>query len=137
MKKILIGIIAIFTLTIVSTDYIAAKNKRLPKVYMFGIAASFNDSTVYFTDIQELENVWINDKGNFLINRSEYSYQLKNYLEAQGHSHRTCIVSYAFKRKDIEKKFHKTRNKYVKRGNNDLKYINNNEFKFTAVNFEE
>lgn len=137
MNKYLTGIIAILTLTTISSIDSAAKNKQTPKIYMFGIAASFNDSTVYFTDIQELENVWINDKGNFLINRSEYSYQLKNYLEAQGYSHRTCIVSFAFKRKDIEKKFHKTRNKYVKRGNNDLKYINNNEFKFSPVSFEE
>ena len=28
------------------------------KVYMFGFAASFNDSTVYFTDVQQLEGAW-------------------------------------------------------------------------------
>ena len=31
-----------------------AKNKCVPKIYAFGFAASFNDSTVYFTEIHEV-----------------------------------------------------------------------------------
>ena len=34
-----------------------AKNKTVQKVYLYGFSASFKDSVVYFTDIQELENV--------------------------------------------------------------------------------
>ena len=49
------------------------------KVYMFGMAASFNDSTAYFTDVQEVD-AWINDKGKFLYSRENYSYQLRDYL---------------------------------------------------------
>ena len=115
----------------------SAKNKRLPKAYIFGVAASFNDSIVYFTNVQEVDSVWINDKSDFLLNRSDYSYQLKNYLESQGLSRRTCIVSYALKRKAAEKKYTKMRNKYVKRGAFDLRDIDSKDFKFVHVDIDE
>lgn len=135
-SKYIIGIV-LFSLTFVWNIDLSAKNKRVPKVYVFGVAASFNDSTIYFTDVQEIDSVWINDKNNFLLNRSDYSYQLKNYLESQGQSRRTCIVSYALKRKDLEKKYIKMRNKYVKKGSLDIRYIDSNEFKFTPVDLDE
>ena len=61
-----------------------AKNKCVPKIYAFGFAASFNDSTVYFTEIHEVDSVWINEKNKFLLNRNDYSNQLKGYLDAKG-----------------------------------------------------
>ncbi|MGN1376454.1 MAG: hypothetical protein ACI4V5_07855 [Prevotella sp.] len=130
-------IAVILLLTITSVLTIVAKNKQYPKVYMYGIAASFNDSTVYFTDIQAVDSVWINAKNKFLINRSDYSYQLKTYLENEGLPHRTCIVTYALKRKNLEKKYQKTRNRYVKKGRTELKYINKNEFSFKGVSLDE
>ena len=41
---------------------------------------SFNDSIVYYTDIQVLDSVEL-DKNGFLPKRDLYTYQLKNYLE--------------------------------------------------------
>lgn len=110
-----------------------AKIKCVPKIYAFGFAASFNDSTVYFTDIQEIDSAWINDKNGFLISRDNYSYQLKNYLSAIGLEHRTCIISFALERKDIEKKYQKMKNKYVKAGNFLIKGINDSDFHFSAI----
>ena len=130
-------ITAVILLTITSVLTIVAKNKQYPKVYMYGIAASFNDSTIYFTDIQAVDTVWLDSKTKFLINRNDYSYQLKNYFENIGRPHRTCVVTYALKRKDIEKKFQKTRNKYVKKGKTELKYINKQEFQFKSVALDE
>ena len=130
-------ITAVILLTITSVLTIVAKNKQYPKVYMYGIAASFNDSTIYFTDIQAVDTVWLDSKTKFLINRNDYSYQLKNYFENIGLRHRTCVVTYALKRKDIEKKFQKTRNKYVKKGKTELKYINKQEFQFKSVALDE
>ena len=130
-------ITAVILLTITSVLTIVAKNKQYPKVYMYGIAASFNDSTIYFTDIQAVDTVWLDSKTKFLINRNDYSYQLKNYFENIGLPHRTCVVTYALKRKDIEKKFQKTRNKYVKKGKTELKYINKQEFQFKSVALDE
>lgn len=111
----------------------SAKLKCVPKLYAFGFAASFNDSTVYFTDIQEIDSVWINDKNDFLVSRDNYSYQLKNYFTSLGLEHRTCVISFALKRKDIEKKYQKMKNKYVKAGNYDIKSVSTNDFHFTAI----
>lgn len=111
----------------------SAKLKCVPKLYAFGFAASFNDSTVYFTDIQEIDSAWINDKNDFLVSRDNYSYQLKNYFTSLGLEHRTCVISFALKRKDIEKKYQKMKNKYVKAGNYDIKSLSTNDFHFTAI----
>ena len=112
---------------------VSAKNKLMPKVYAFGFSASFNDSTVYFTDIQEVDSVWINAKNDFLLNRSEYSYQLRNYFDGKGQPHRTCIIVYALKRKDIDKKYRKMKDKYTKKGNFDVRYLKEEDFRFKAV----
>lgn len=111
----------------------SAKLKCVPKLYAFGFAASFNDSTVYFTDIQEIDSAWINDKNDFLVSRDNYSYQLKNYFTSLGLEHRTCVISFALKRMDIEKKYQKMKNKYVKAGNYDIKSVSTNDFHFTAI----
>ena len=49
---------------------------------MFGFSASFNDSTVNFTDIQAVNAYVENNHTHFLVNRDEYSYQLRYYMEA-------------------------------------------------------
>ena len=83
------------------------------KVYMFGFAASFNDSTVYFTDVQQLEGAWVYEKErSFLVNRDEYSYQLRNFLKQMGLEAPTCVTVYAFDEKEIYKKYLKLRQRY-------------------------
>lgn len=130
-------IVAAMALTMAGSADLYAKNKCVPKLYAFGFAASFNDSIVHLTDIQEIDSAWINDKNKFLIGRENYSYQLRNYLERQGLAHRTCFISFALKRKDVQKKYNKLRSKYVKRGITNIKNINSNEFHFTAIKPEE
>lgn len=127
----------ILLLTICNIATLSAKNKSESKIYAFGFAASFNDSTLHFTEIQELDSVSINHKNKFLVERENYSYQLRNYLESQGLPHRTCIISFAFTQKDAQKKYNKMRNKYVKRGQVEIKYIPKEEFKFTTIKPEE
>ncbi len=111
----------------------SAKAVCVPKLYAFGFSASFNDSIVYFTDIQEIDSAWINDKTKFLISRDNYSYQLKNYFTNIGQEHRTCIISFALKRKDIEKKYKKMKEKYVKAGNYSIKNVDKKDFRFAAI----
>ena len=55
---------------------VSAKDKEVSKVYMFGFAASFNDSTIYITDIQEIKGAYVAERTKFLVNRDENSYQL-------------------------------------------------------------
>ena len=45
---------------------VSAKQKIEPR-YLFGFAASFADSTVYFTDIQKVDSAWIDTKTKFLL----------------------------------------------------------------------
>ena len=110
-----------------------AKNKTVQKVYIYGFSASFQDSVVYFTDIQELENVSVTNKSSFLYRRDSYSSQLRNYLAEKGDPFRTCIVSYAYDRKHIEKKYLKLKSKYTKKGSFDIRYLKTEEFKFDRV----
>ena len=110
-----------------------AKNKTVQKVYLYGFSASFKDSVAYFTDIQELENVSVAERTGFLYGRDSYSNQLREYLAEKGQPFRTCIVSFAFDRKRIEKKYLKLKSKYTKKGNFDVRYLKADEFKFNRV----
>ena len=110
-----------------------AKNKTVQKVYMYGFSASFQDSVVYFTDIQELENVPVAERTDFLYGRDSYSNQLRDYFTGKNQPFRTCVVSYAFDRKHIEKKYLKMKSKYTKKGNFDVRYLKTDEFKFNKV----
>ena len=115
-----------------------AKNE-VTKVYMFGFAASFNDSTVYFTDIQEIDSAWINEHNKFLAARDQYAFQLRDYLATRFEPDRTCIITYALKRKNIEKKYVKMKNRYTKEkytrksGQFNVKYITKDDFAFKAA----
>jgi hypothetical protein len=133
--KLYKNVIAALTLFVVASSFVgvSAKIVCVPKLYAFGFSASFNDSIVYFTDIQEIDSAWINDKTDFLVSRDNYSYQLKNYFTNIGQEHRTCVISFALKRKDIEKKYKKMKEKYVKAGNFSIKTLGKNDFQFTTI----
>lgn len=118
----------------------SAKNYVVPKAYMFGFVASFNDSIIHFTDIQEVDSVWLMSKKKMVAGRSNYSYQLRNYCaETLGMPNRTVVVVTALKRKDIEKKFLKLRKQYTgkKNARYDIRYINASEFRFKTVNMDD
>lgn len=133
--KLYKNVIAALTLLVIASSFVgvSAKIVCVPKLYAFGFSASFNDSIVYFTDIQEIDSAWINDKTDFLVSRDNYSYQLKNYFTNIGQEHRTCVISFALKRKDIEKKYKKMKEKYVKAGNFSIKTLGKNDFQFTTI----
>lgn len=83
-------------------------------VYAFGVAASFNDTVVYFTDIQVLDSVKL-DKSGFLPRRDLYAYQLKNYLEYDLQSpNYTCMIYFSESKKKLEKEAIKVKGKYKK-----------------------
>lgn len=128
---------------------IQAKNE-MRKTYVFGFASSFNDSIVYFTDIQEIDSAWVTSKNKFLISRENYSYQLRDYLSAQGLENRTCMVEYSNDPKKLEKSWNKLYSKYAhnqKQKNNQkqtnqlppfqIKQIEKGTFTFQAVTPQE
>lgn len=134
MTKALLLLLMALTMPMV----VNAKNIKTPKVYIFGFSASFQDSTIYMTDVQEITNVWIESKTKFLLGREHYSRQLNEYLTAQQHPNRVCLVIFALKREDAEKKYLKMRKQYTSKSKRkyDMKYLNTNDFKFSTVNLD-
>lgn len=91
-----------------------AANKQT-KVYLFGVATSFNDSTVYFTDIQSVDSVWLANKTGFLMSRDNYSYQLRDWFAAKGESNKTCITEFNKNIKKLRKRYDKMMARYKNR----------------------
>lgn len=106
-------------------------------VYMFGFAASFNDSTVCFTDIQEVDSAYIDSKTKFLYSRENYSYQLRDYLQQHDFATPTCITVFALNKKDIMAKYEKMRKRYTGGANFAIKEVKAPDFVFQAVKYEE
>lgn len=113
-----------------------AKNEKQP-TYLYGFATSFNDSTVYFAEIQLLDDAWVDSKTKFLYGRDSYSYQLRDYLKAKGLNAPTCVTGFANTKKKAEEKFLKLRNKYLAKGKFNIKYLSVSDFKYTPVEFDK
>lgn len=112
-----------------------AKGYRPAKIYMFGFAASFNDSTVYLTDIQTINAYLVNNRTKFLANREDYSYQLRNYLQSNGlEAYPTCITMFAENEKDATRKYLKLKERYEKsKKKYSIKSLKDSQFKYTPV----
>lgn len=125
---------------------------EMKTIYMYGFAASFNDSTVYFTDVHRVDSAWIDTKTKFLMSRENYSAQLSNYLEKLGEKNMVCVASFAKNEKKAKKKLQKMVARYskvvkrkTKRKNNKqetateekmpyiIKFIDNHDFTFQGV----
>ena len=113
----------------------AAPNART--IYIYGFAASFNDSTVYFTELQKVDSAYIDSKTKFLYGRENYSYQLQDFLDQKGWKHAVCITSYGLTKKEAEKKFLYLRKKYIDRGKFDIKYLKQSDFSYQVIKPEE
>ncbi len=133
MKKIIYIIIAI--LCMASTVSITAKGgeEMVLKMYAFGVSTSFNDSTVFFTEIQELDSAWVESKTGFIVSRDNYSYQLRDHLASKGYPKRTCIFISGKDLKDVAKKYDKLKSRYVKKGGSDILLIDKSEFTFKTI----
>ena len=109
-------------------------------MYIFGLAASFTDSTLYLTDIQEVEGAWYDTKDDALMGRDSYSSQLKDYVtEKKGQANRVCLVMFATSKKKAEKKYEKLKKKYADRNGviAGLQYLTSSDFKFNAVDMSD
>lgn len=136
MKSFRLFAFAVTLLTVSASLTTSAKNIQVPKAYMFGFVASFNDSIVYFTDIQTVDSVWVSSKKNLLAGHNQYSYQLRDYFTQQMNMpYRTCIVISSINRKDVEKKLQKMKQDYMvkNKGKYDVRFLTGNDFRFHAV----
>lgn len=119
-----------------ATMTIAAANKA-KTIYMYGFATSFNDSTVYFTEVQQVDSAYIDSKTKFLYSRHNYSYQLRDHLADNGFPNATCVTFYALTRKEAEKKYLAFRKRYLGGNNYTIKYLKESDFKFLPIKVAE
>ena len=119
-----------------------AKQVQVPHMYMFGFAASFKDSVVYMTEIQDVQKVWYDKKTKFLLGRDIYSSQLQEHFkEKMQMPDRVCVVVFAKSLKKAEKKYLKLRKKYIGDAKHpstyEVRYITTQDFKFEPVDLSE
>jgi hypothetical protein len=135
LQKYLLG--AAFILASMLPATVSAKGVIKPKMYMFGFAASFNDTIVHFTDVQAVDSVWVNDKNGFLLGREHYSNMLREYLNNNQMPNRTCIVIYDTSSSKLQKKYLKMKKLYVGnkkvKNRNDIRMIPVSDFRFSSV----
>lgn len=133
MKSIRYILLLVVALTALGAS---AKPIKMNQVYMFGFSASFKDSVIYVTDIQNVPGAWIESKNKFLLLRDEYSRQMKDYLEEKlQQEKRVCVIFYYLKKKKAEKEFLKLMKKYKK--GYEVRYVNEKDFKFEAIDVSE
>ena len=113
MKQFRLISLALIAILLCSAFTPKEKEKKTEGVYLFGIAASFNDSVVYFTPIQLMDSVKL--EKTFLPKRSDYAYKLKNQIEkATGKSDYTCMIYFNKSKVKLEKEALKVKTKYQK-----------------------
>lgn len=100
-------------------------------VYMFGVSASFNDSIVYFTDLQEVGNAYY-EKKVYLGGFKEYSDQMNRHFMSKTGERRTNAAFFKKKRAKAEKTLAKLRKRYANSGV-VMKTVPAAEFSFEGV----
>ena len=110
----------------------ATLEKKQKGMYIVGVSASFTDSIIYFTPVQFVDSVEVG-KDKLLPFRAQYSDQLDTYLEQQkGMTDRTCFIYFDEKKQNLDKTIQKMKEKYLKKGNVELKQVGE-DFKFTKA----
>lgn len=114
----------------------AKKNKsndlsKVAAVYMYGLSSSFNDSTVYLTDLQLVDSAYFADK-HILGGITEYVGQLNTYFTKKGFERRTNVVFFKKDGTKAEKAYVKLRRRYTSPDIN-LVTLGIDEFLFKAV----
>lgn len=132
----------LFTLLVSVAMGAEAKQLQVPHMYVFGFAASFKDSVVYMTEIQDVQKAWYDTKTKFLLGRDNYAAQLKEHFATKMQQRdRICVVVFAKTMKKAEKKYLKLRKKYIGDAKHpstyEVRYITTQDFKFETVDLSE
>lgn len=115
-----------------------AKGRLEKRMFIYGFASSFKDSTVYFTDVMEVGNVWVEDKNGFVLNRADYSLQLRDYLSGMGKADMVALVVFDNNEKKIQKKYARLKKRYAenKKKRYNVETIGKQSFSFKTVDTE-
>lgn len=136
MKHFIVALSVLMAATFTMAAQNGKEAIKKTDVYIFGIGASFKDSTAYLTPVQKIDSAAVLKDGT-LIGMSYYSNQLKQYLESQGKKNQTCIVFYALKEKEAQKKYNRLHRRFVEDKTVYAKDLQDAGFHFQAVNYKE
>lgn len=97
-------------------------------VYIWGASMSFSDSIVYFTEIQKLDAVVM--ENGFLPYRQYYAYELKDHMNFEENMPgRISMIYFDEKLNKLEKKEQKIKKHLMEKENKIIRYIGD-KFKF-------
>ena len=109
-----VAVMLVVTLLAVAKQKPTQYGRGSVKVYLFGVSQQLTDSVVYLTFINEVDSFDLAKKTKFLPFRSEFSLQLKEYMEGTLHKdHQTTVVFYSASRKKLSKKYYKIKKRYL------------------------
>lgn len=105
-----------------------AKEIKEVSVYIWGASISFSDSVVYFTEIQELGAMVL--ENGFLPHRQYYAYELKDYMNFnENMPGRISVIYFDEKRSKLEKQEQKIKKRLVEKEGLTVRYLGD-KFKF-------
>lgn len=100
-------------------------------VYLFGVSHQLMDSVIYITTIQPVDSIDLIKKGHLLPFRSEFSLQLKEYMEGQLMLKRqTTCVFFAGKQKKLARKQYKIKKRYLDNKDTKIVMVDERYFRF-------
>ena len=109
-----VAVMLVVTLLVMAKQKQSQYGRGAGKVYLFGVSQELTDSVVYVTFINEVDSFDLAKKTKFLPFRSEFSLQLKEYMEGTlKKDHQTTVVFYSNSRKKLSKKYYKIKKRYL------------------------
>ena len=101
--------------------------KEVP-VYIWGASISFSDTVVYFTEIQDLGVMAL--ENGFLPHRQYYAYELKDYMNFNENlPGRISVIYFEEKRNKLEKMEQKIKKRLIEKEGMTVRYLGD-KFKF-------
>ncbi len=110
-----------------------AKSKLMPRMYAFGFALALDDSVAYITNVTTVDSVWVDEKTSFVINRADYTQQLKSYLAVADLSKTMTVVTFAKTQKAAQKKADKLLKRYSNTKKRNYKVVRIDGFMLESV----
>ena len=101
-------------------------------MYVFGVSQQLGENTVYVTNINRVDSIDLQKRTKFLPYRSEFSIQLKQYLEGtEKLKKQTACVYYNKSRKKLAKEFYKIKKRYLDDKEKKMVIVDNEKFSFS------
>ena len=125
MKKIFLILLLAFVAT---AAFARDKKDEATTVYMLGVSISFSDTIAYFTEIQQLDGVVL--ENDFLSHRQYYAYQLKDYMNFKENlPGRMSVIYFEEKLSKLKKKEMKIKKRLAEKEGTTVRYLGD-KFKF-------